>query len=272
MRSSPISSVTTRRRWSVTRRAWTRCWRSLPPARTCAVAMWKPYRSRNISSWRASTIPGWRYRPPRWRIWWRSRQAKRRTPPRWRTPILNSAIVRCASRWSRWQTCCARAAWSRATAWRWPSRARCFWPWRCTALLKQGPRGCRWIPATRTTVCGWCWRTRSRRCSLLPTSSSRALAICLFPPLVTTCYYRPPMLNLCGWRRRSRPRTSSSPPVRRDARKGSWSGIPPSLTAWNGCRIITRWMRRMWWRRKRRAALTCRCGSSGGRLSPGRSW
>jgi enterobactin synthetase component F len=30
--------------------------------------------------------------------------------PRWRTRILSSAIARCASRWSRWQTCCARAA------------------------------------------------------------------------------------------------------------------------------------------------------------------
>jgi enterobactin synthetase component F len=30
--------------------------------------------------------------------------------PRWRMRILSSAIARCASRWSRWQTCCARAA------------------------------------------------------------------------------------------------------------------------------------------------------------------
>jgi len=63
-----------------------------------------------VETSRASTIPGWRCRPPRWRIWSRSRRAKRRTPPRWRMRTLNSAIVRCASRSSRWQTCCARAA------------------------------------------------------------------------------------------------------------------------------------------------------------------
>lgn len=29
-----------------------------------------------------------------------------------------------------------------------------FLTWRCTALSKRGPPGCRWTPATRTTVCG----------------------------------------------------------------------------------------------------------------------
>lgn len=33
-----------------------------------------------MPGWRALTIPGWRCRPPRWRIWSRSRRAKRRTP------------------------------------------------------------------------------------------------------------------------------------------------------------------------------------------------
>ncbi len=32
---------------------------------------------------------GWRCRPPRWRIWWRSRRAKRRTPPRWQMQTSN---------------------------------------------------------------------------------------------------------------------------------------------------------------------------------------
>ncbi|MGU0055905.1 hypothetical protein ACVXG7_08720 [Enterobacter hormaechei] len=53
-----------------------------------------------------------------------------------------------------------------------------------------------------------------------PTSSFRALAICQSPPLVTTHYYRPRVLNRCAWRSRSKPRTSSLPPVRRDVQKG----------------------------------------------------